>query len=299
MREVHLIPRALSLCLSEASSSALCCNSNPSKSATISRVMSSVVGPSPPVTNRISARENSTASVSRIAWPSGTVRRSSMRKPKGKISRAMNARCASCTSPSRSSVPVFKTTTRMWEHEPLKELQGYNRIAACLPIQPYGLFNLVKLLTFLTSGRRPLRRVFVLLLTNERKLFAFHYCAIDRDFGDIFAARHLVHDVEHDPFEHRPQRARPGSLRDRLRRQGAQGVFCHRQPHAFHREKLRVLLDHRIFRLGQNRHHFFLRQGVERTDNRQSPDELRNHPESEQVFRLNMADGLLSQRFFD
>src|SRR5713101_1796955 len=164
--------------------------------------MSSVVGPSPPVTNRISVRENSSASVSRIAWPSGTVRRSSMRKPKGKISRAMNTRCASCTSPSRSSVPVFKTTTRMWEHEPLKEIQRYNRVAACLPIQPYGHFNLVK-------------------------LFAFHYCAIDRDFGDIFAARHLVHDVEHDPFEHRPQRARAGSLRDRLRRQGAQGVFCH------------------------------------------------------------------------
>src|SRR5205823_13797754 len=184
---------------------------------TISRVMAAVVGPGPPVTNRISARENSSASVCRVAWPSGTVRRSSMRKPKGKISRAMNARCASCTSPSKSSVPVFKTTTRMWEREPLKELQRYNRIAACLPIPRYGLFNLV---TLLTSGRRPLRRVFVLLLTNERELFAFHDCAIDRDFGNIFAARHLVHDVEHDPFEQRSQRARPGSLRDRLRRQG-------------------------------------------------------------------------------
>ncbi len=43
---------------------------------------------------------------------------------------------------------------------------------------------------------------FVLLLANQGKLFAFYHRAIDRDFGDIFAARHVVHDVEHNAFEH-------------------------------------------------------------------------------------------------
>ena len=45
-------------------------------------------------------------------------------------------------------------------------------------------------------------RGLVLLLTNERKLFAFDDGAIDRYLGDIFPARHIVHDVEHNPLEH-------------------------------------------------------------------------------------------------
>jgi hypothetical protein len=42
----------------------------------------------------------------------------------------------------------------------------------------------------------------VLLLANQGKFFAFYHRAIDRYFGDIFAARHIVHDVEHNAFEH-------------------------------------------------------------------------------------------------
>ena len=42
----------------------------------------------------------------------------------------------------------------------------------------------------------------VLFLANQGKFFAFYHRAIDRYFGDIFAARHVVHDVEHNAFEH-------------------------------------------------------------------------------------------------
>src|SRR5207249_5979810 len=80
---------------------------------------------------------------------------------------------------------------------------------------------------------------------------------------------------------------------------GAQCIFCYCQPHTLHREKLRVLLDHRVFSLGQNRHHLFLRKSVERAYDRQSPYEFRNHSESEQVFRFDMSDGLLPQCFLD
>jgi hypothetical protein len=41
----------------------------------------------------------------------------------------------------------------------------------------------------------------VLLLANQGKFFAFYHRAIDRYLGDIFAARHVVHDVEHNAFE--------------------------------------------------------------------------------------------------
>jgi len=42
----------------------------------------------------------------------------------------------------------------------------------------------------------------VLFLANQGELSAFDDGAIDRHFGDVFAARDLVHDVQHDSFEH-------------------------------------------------------------------------------------------------
>src|SRR5262249_7612951 len=43
--------------------------------------------------------------------------RSSILRPNGKISRAMNARCASSTSPSKSSVPVLIRTALIEDRE--------------------------------------------------------------------------------------------------------------------------------------------------------------------------------------
>src|ERR1700737_2827186 len=48
-------------------------NSSPSKAETISRVISSVVGPRPPVTNKISDRANNSFSASPMTAPSGRV----------------------------------------------------------------------------------------------------------------------------------------------------------------------------------------------------------------------------------
>src|SRR5437588_9989919 len=249
MLETHLIPRALSRSFNDASSSAFLRNSKPSNLATTSRVMSSLVGPSPPVTKTISARENNSQRLSPIAAPSPTVRRSSIRKPSAKISRAIKARCVSCTSPARSSVPVLRRTARMSATWFVKKLQRYKGSS--------NPFNLVTLLTFLTCGRRPSGGVFVLLLANQRQLFAFDHSTINRDFSDIFPTRHVIHDVEHDPLQHRAKRASTGTLRDRLRGQSAQRVFGHRQPYTFHREELGVLLDHSVLCLSQNCHHLF------------------------------------------
>jgi hypothetical protein len=81
------------------------------------------------------------------------------------------------------------------ECESLKELQRYIGGAARLPIALCNLFSVPRKL-------RGLGRVFVLLLANEWKPSAFDHCAIDRHLGNIFAARHVVHDVEHDSLEH-------------------------------------------------------------------------------------------------
>src|SRR5207302_1339187 len=73
MLETHLIPRALSRSFNDASSSAFLRNSKPSNLATTSRVMSSLVGPSPPVTKTISARENNSRRL--FAVEHGTINR--------------------------------------------------------------------------------------------------------------------------------------------------------------------------------------------------------------------------------
>src|SRR5260370_10479617 len=78
-----------------------------------------------------------------------------------------------------------------------------------LAIRLYTLFNLV---TLCTLGRRRLRGGLVLFLANEGKLSAFDDGAIDRHFGDVFAARDVVHDIEHDPLEHLAQHARAASV---------------------------------------------------------------------------------------
>ena len=58
-------------------------------------------------------------------------------------------------------------------------------------------------------------------------------------------------------------------------------ILRHAEPHAFHREELGVLLDHRVLRLGQNRNHLFFGQRIERGHDRQTSDKFRNHPEAQ------------------
>ena len=69
--------------------------------------------------------------------------------------------------------------------------------------------------------RKTSRSVFVLLPSDQGRAFAFHDSPINHDVSDIFPARHFIHDVEHDLFEHRTQSARSGSFGDRLMSQGA------------------------------------------------------------------------------
>src|ERR1043166_1272266 len=162
------------------------------------------------------------------------------------------------------------------------------------------LFDFVTLLTFQPARTlSDLRRALILFLTNQRKFFAFYYRAIDRDFGNIFAARHVIHDVEHDAFEHGTQRTRACAFGNSLRGESAQSIFGHRQTDSLHREELRVLLYHRVFCFSQNRQHFIFSERIERTNNGQAPYEFRYHPERQQIFRFNMADRLFTQRFLD
>jgi hypothetical protein len=55
--------------------------------------------------------------------------------------------------------------------------------------------------------------------------------------------------------------------------------------------ELGVLLDERVFRLGEHAHEFLLGQRLQGADHGQASDELWNHAVGEQVFRLDLGSG--------
>ncbi len=83
-------------------------SSMPNKLAVISRVTSSLVGPSPPVTMRASALVIASPSALLMASPSGTVVWRETRKPMCRSSPPIQAACVFCVVPSRSSLPVLR-----------------------------------------------------------------------------------------------------------------------------------------------------------------------------------------------
>src|SRR5258708_6648144 len=76
-------------------------------------------------------------------------------------------------------------------------------------------------------------RVLVLLLADDRGLFALDDRAVHRDVRDVFAARDFIHDVEHDLLEHGAQGAGAGALFHGLAGEGAQGVPGDGEVYAF------------------------------------------------------------------
>src|SRR4029453_7691238 len=104
----------------------------------------------------------------------------------------MKRRCVFSTSPSKSSVPVLMTTTRTGEdstpnaQRPTLNVQRSTAQSFCTEELKF-------------AAKRPTSSgVFILLLANERELFPFDHRAIDRDFSDVFAARHVINDVENN-----------------------------------------------------------------------------------------------------
>src|SRR4029077_12112186 len=54
-----------------------------------------------------------------------------------------------------------------------------------------------------------------------------------------------------------------------------------------------------VLRLGQDRDHFILGQGIERSYYREASNKFGNHSERQQIFRLNMANGFFPGCFFN
>src|SRR5476649_2830320 len=120
----------------------------------------------------------------------------------------MKERCELSTSPRRSSVPVLMTMTVT-----LSVVTAH-----ALTLQHF-ISNLVR------ACARPSRRFLLLLQTNNRRFLPFNHRAIDRHLGDVFATWNVVHDFEHDPFEHGTEGARASPFCHSLSRERLQSAL--------------------------------------------------------------------------
>src|SRR5690606_23322221 len=115
---------------------------------------------------------------------------------------------------------------------------------------------------------------------------------VNDDFRRIRHRRQVVHRVEQHVLEDRAQPARAGLALHRLLRDRAQRVLAELELDALHLEELLILLRQRVLRLGENLDERILVELLERRDDGQPADELRNQAVLDQVFRLDVLQHL-------
>ena len=94
---------------------------------------------------------------------------------------------------------------------------------------------------------------------------------------------HFVQDVEHHLFHDRTQTTCAGAFFFRKPGDRVQRLRSENQFRIIHAEKLRVLLDERVFRLFQDSDHVVDRQFLEGRDDWQTTDEFGNQTELDVV----------------
>src|SRR6202162_2593571 len=124
------------------------------------------------------------------------------------------------------------------------------------------------------------RRAVAFLAQLELRLQRFADRALgDQATLDVRTGRDLEHRVEQRLFDDRLQSARTCASKQR-------------PLHVVQREELLVLLDQRVLRLGEDAHDVLLVEVVQRDDDRQAADELRDEPVLQQVLRLELLERL-------
>ena len=124
---------------------------------------------------------------------------------------------------------------------------------------------------------------------NEGRFLAVDDGTVDRDFEDVLAGREIVHQVEHELLKNGAEGPSAGAFADGLGGERAEGVLREGEPDIVHGKKLGVLLGERVLGVGEDHDELLLAQLVEHRDHRQAPDEFRDEPEGEKIFRLNLA----------
>src|SRR5438093_2500816 len=118
---------------------------------------------------------------------------------------------------------------------------------------------------------------------QQRWLVVLDDLGVDDDLLDVAARRDVEHDVEQDVLDHGPQAACAGLELERVLGGRLERVLGEDELDLIERQELLVLLDDRVLRLGQDLHQGFFGQRVDRDDDRQAADELRDQAVLEEV----------------
>ena len=97
---------------------------------------------------------------------------------------------------------------------------------------------------------------------------------VDDHLFHILHAGKFIHQIKQDAFQDGAKAARAGFALDRLAGDGFERVIGEFQARAFHLEQFGILLDQRIFRLGQNRNQRHFVEIGERCNDGQTADEF-------------------------
>src|SRR5207249_5501982 len=87
----------------------------------------------------------------------------------------------------------------------------------------------------------------------------------------------------------RPQSTSTGLPLERLARNGRQGSFRKTQMDTLQIKEFLVLADQGVFRFPQDTHERLLIQLLKGRDDREAPDELRNHAKFQEIFGLDLG----------
>src|SRR5690606_26431966 len=115
---------------------------------------------------------------------------------------------------------------------------------------------------------------------------------VDNNLGRVRHRRQIVHRVEQHALENSAQAPSTGLALHRLLRDRSQRVLAELELDALHLEELLILLRQRVLRLGQDLDERVLVELLERRDDGQAADELRNETVLDQVFRLDVLQHL-------
>src|SRR6266403_1015879 len=136
----------------------------------------------------------------------------------------------------------------------------------------------------------------VLVGVDEQRLaVGGDHLLVDHHLAHVVQRRQLVHRVEQDLLQDRAQAPRAGLARESALGDRPQGRRAYFQLDAFHQEQPLVLLDERVFRLGEDLDQRVLVELLERGEHRQPADELRDEPVLDEVFRLDVLQQVVGR----
>src|SRR5438552_12154099 len=139
-----------------------------------------------------------------------------------------------------------------------------------------------------TTKRVPLRlrRLLLRFRDEQTPLVVQDDLARDDALLEPLDGRQVIHDLEHDLLQDRPEPTRAGPPLERLPRDGRHRVVRELQADLLEVEVLLVLLDDRVLRLSENPDEGRLVEVVERRDDGQPADELGDEPVLQQILGL-------------